>query len=466
MLIRVSVQNFLSFAERTSFSMIPGKGRILPHHIVPGKKARDIPVLKTAMIYGANASGKSNLVRAINFGRRFILHGTKKEAERINFTPFRLDDALHIPTRLEFEIKCKDANYAYGFECNNKEILEEWLYLINKETELLVYERRKEENKYKFNPSGIRFDNDEERQFLEFTNAGTRSNQLFITECNVRNVASNVSGMKAVFDVFDWFENALKVIMPSTKYETGLAFEWGDNDNLKSAFHDFLSYFNTGVKGIDFEELPVNKVPDLPNELLDKIREEMNSESVRIILNSPEGVNYALSKNGKGDLLANKMITLHKQRNNKKIERFELKSESDGTQRIMDLIPIMMDLFKGDNVFIIDELDRSLHPNLTYDFIDLFLEKTKGIPSQLIVTTHESRLLSQKLVRKDEIWFAWKDDKETSSMYSLEEFNIRFDKEIRNDYLLGRFKGVPKFGNRNRITVLKSSNNGQGKAAV
>ncbi len=101
-----------------------------------------------------------------------------------------------------------------------------------------------------------------------------------------------------------------------------------------------------------------------------------------------------------------------------------------------------MDLFKGNNVFIIDEIDRSLHPNLTYDLIDLFLAKSKGINSQLIVTTHESSLLSQRLVRKDEIWFVVKDDSGASTLYSLEEFKVRFDKEIRKDYLLGRFKAV------------------------
>jgi AAA15 family ATPase/GTPase len=178
------------------------------------------------------------------------------------------------------------------------------------------------------------------------------------------------------------------------------------------------------------------------------------------MITSPEGTNYALTKSSEGDILASMMVTHHKHRNDEKLERFELKNESDGTQRIMDLIPIMMDLFNGENVFIIDELDRSLHPNLTYDFIDLFLEKTKGISSQLIVTTHESRLLSQKLVRKDEIWFAWKDSGGTSSIYSLEEFKVRFDKDIRNDYLLGRFKGVPKFGNRNRLTALNQIDNG------
>ena len=461
MLIRFSVQNFLSFAERVTLSMIPGKSRSLAHHVMTGSNARDIPVLKTAMLYGANASGKSNLVKAINFGRRYILNGTKRDNEKINFSPFRLDDSIKdLPTRLEFEIKHNGINYAYGFECNNKEILEEWLYVINKQTDKIVYERKKNKGKYDFDFSGINYKEESEKQFLEFTNAGTRANQLFITECKLRNVAPNVTGMEPVFAVLDWFENTLKVVMPSTKYETGLAFEWGDNELLKSNFHNFIAYFNTGIQSIDFEEMPATKVLNLPPELLNDIEEEIIDSSKRIIVSTTEGISYAFYKNKDGDLLASKMITLHKHRNNDKVERFELQNESDGTNRIIDLIPIMMDLYKDNNVFIIDELDRSLHPNLTYDFIDLFLEKTMGIASQLIVTTHESRLLNQKLVRKDEVWFAWKDKNETSTLYSLQEFKIRFDKEIRDNYLLGRFKAIPKFGNRNRLILQNITNNG------
>lgn len=103
---------------------------------------------------------------------------------------------------------------------------------------------------------------------------------------------------------------------------------------------------------------------------------------------------------------------------------------------------------------MIDEMERSLHPNLIYDLFDLFLDKSRNINSQLIVASHESSLLTQKLLRKDEIWFVVKNDEGESQLYSLEEYNVRFDKEIRKDYLLGRFKAVPRIGSRNKLTVL------------
>ena len=113
-----------------------------------------------------------------------------------------------------------------------------------------------------------------------------------------------------------------------------------------------------------------------------------------------------------------------------------------------------MDLLQGNKVFIIDEMERSLHPNLIYDLFDLFLSKSENINSQLITASHESSLLTQKLFRKDEIWFVVKDKDGSSHLHSLEEYNVRFDKEIRKDYLLGRYKAVPRIGNRNELTVL------------
>ena len=147
-------------------------------------------------------------------------------------------------------------------------------------------------------------------------------------------------------------------------------------------------------------------------------------------------------------------MTKHKVTDKKKLEKFDTSDESDGTNRIIDFIPILMDLIKGDNVFIIDEMERSLHPNLIYDLLDLFLDKAENINSQLILASHESSLLTQKLLRKDEVWFTVKDNDGASRIHSLEQYNIRFDKQIRKDYLLGRFKAIPKIGNRNKLTVL------------
>lgn len=150
-------------------------------------------------------------------------------------------------------------------------------------------------------------------------------------------------------------------------------------------------------------------------------------------------------------------MTKHSVKGQDALEKFDTSDESDGTNRIMDFIPLLMDLLKGDNVFIIDEMERSLHPNLMYDLIDLFISKAVNINSQLILASHESSLLTQKLLRKDEVWFVVKDNFGASRLHSLEEYNVRFDKEIRKDYLLGRFKAIPRIGNRNKLTILNNN---------
>ncbi|SFD54203.1 hypothetical protein SAMN05518672_102359 [Chitinophaga sp. CF118] len=453
MLIRFSIENFLSFADRTEISMIPGKSRVKSHHIIPAEKSRDIPILKTAIIYGANASGKSNLAKALDFTRKFVLLGTRTENEKIGYRNFRLDKSfVDRPSRIELEIKHQNKNYAYGFEFNNTEILEEWLFEVNKDADKSIFERKSELGKSIYDFSGIKFKNKEEKQFLKFTGDGTRKNQLFITECKVRNVRNNVTDLDDIFNVLDWFQNTLRIIFPNTKHKRGIEFELRDNQNIYEIFNEFLEYFNTGIKGVDLEEVSIEDIPDL-NDFKDVLFDESEAKQV-FVSDTYRNITYSISRDANGELKLSKMMTKHAVKNSDVDELFEVNEESDGTQRILDFIPVIMDLFKGDNVFVIDEIDRSLHPNLTYDMIDLFLSKSKGINSQIIITTHESSLLSQKLIRKDEVWFVVKDQFGASSFYSLEEFKIRFDKEIRKDYLLGRFKAVPVFGSRNHLTVI------------
>ena len=112
-------------------------------------------------------------------------------------------------------------------------------------------------------------------------------------------------------------------------------------------------------------------------------------------------------------------------------------------------------LFHSNKVFVVDELERSLHPNLVYEVLNMFLNKSQT-SSQLIIAGHESSLLTQKLLRKDEIWFTIKDEKGATSLSSLEEYAIRYDKQIRKDYLNGRYKAVPRFGNRNSLSILNA----------
>jgi AAA15 family ATPase/GTPase len=455
MLIRFTIENFLSFRDRQIFSLIPGKGTLKAQH--KSKPIKGTSVLKTAIVYGANASGKSNLIKSIDFGKKLVLKGTKAE-QPITFDIFKLDKkSTKVNSRIEYEIQHKGKNYAYGFVFNSKEIIEEWLFEITRKSETKIFERKKS---IEFDLTFLSKKNKkEETQFLEFTAKGTPRNQLFITQIRNTNVTENVTDIFDILNVIDWFQNALTVIYPNSK-NIGKKFELLENTDLKKLFTEMLDYFDTGIDGIEFKEIEFEKI-DVPDEIKEEIKNDLLSEKTEkkgSFISNPQDDKYYIITKGKENQFESKILKTKHKVVGGTFALFDLKDESDGTRRIMDLIPLIIDFFKGGNVFIVDEMERSLHPNLVFDLFDFFLDRCENINSQFIIASHESTLLTQKLLRKDEIWFVVKDKEGVSHLHSLEDYNIRFDKEVRRDYLLGRYKGVPKLGNRNKLTVLPFNN--------
>lgn len=457
MLIRFSIENYLSFKERQTFSMIAGRGgRDKNFHLIKKEKRNDIALLKTSVISGANASGKSNLIKAISFGKRTILDGTPV-GKPIKYQKFKLhkecEDSL---SRLEFEIKVNNISYAYGFSFNSTKIEEEWLYEIDKIKETLIF-KRKNVNEFDLQPLLRKNNSKSAKQFLNFIAKGTPDNQLFLTEIRNRKVSENVSNIDDLLNIIDWMQNTLTIIYPGSRLR-GIEFELKRNTKLTSVFNEFLNYYDTGIDGIVLEEIAFDKV-NLPDNVKEEIKSDLlekNSDKTNAwVEDSHTNMVYIFSKEKSNNIIVRKLMTEHKVHGVKdSICLFDKRNESDGTQRIMDLIPLFIDLFKENNVFIVDEMERSLHPNLIYDLMDLFLEKSQGIKSQLILASHESCLITQKLLRKDEIWFAVKDEIGATSIYSLEDYDIRYDKQIRKDYLLGRYKAIPRFGNRNELSII------------
>jgi len=452
MLIRFTIENFLSFKEKQVFSMLPGKGTLKSNH--KSKKIKGVSALKIAVLFGANASGKSNLIKAIEFGKNVVLKGTKAE-QPINFDFFKLDKKfIKSNSYIEYEIQHKGKNYAFGFIFNSKEIVDEWLFEINKTSETKIFERS-DTNNFDLSYLFKKNKKEKEKQFIEFTAKGTPRNQLFLTQIRNTNVADNVRDISDILNVIDWFQNALTVIYPSSK-NIGKKFELLKDTNLQQLFTEMLDYFDTGIDGIDFKNVDFDKI-QVPDEVKEDINNDLlsdKSEKNNVFLSNPQDDKYYVISVAKNNQLEAKLLKTKHKVIGGTYELFDLKDESDGTRRIMDLIPLIIDFFKGGNVFVIDEIERSLHPNLVKDLFDFILNKCDDVNSQIIVTSHEATLLTQKLLRKDEIWFAVKDKYGATNLHSLEDYNIRFDKEIMKDYLLGRYKGVPKLGNRSDLTIL------------
>lgn len=193
-----------------------------------------------------------------------------------------------------------------------------------------------------------------------------------------------------------------------------------------------------------------NKDLDIPEV---KIINEISKSGGVGTLKTSDGQFYTIYKDDNDEFKVEKLGLIH---SNDIEEIFELKDESDGTRRLFDLIPLISK-FSKDYTIIIDEFGRSLHPKLTKKFFELFYKLNNNVESktQLIVTTHESTLLDQELVRRDEIWFIEKDKTGASNIFSLNQFKVRYDSKIEKAYLLGRYGAIPIFKTFDEIDMEK-----------
>lgn len=434
MLIRFRVSNFLSFRDEVELSMIAGPSLNLSNQILKTGRL-GIELLRGAAVYGANASGKSNLIKAIRFASEFIINGVKRD-EKIGVKPFKIDPAYqHKPTKFEFEFLVKEKAYLYGFEIQSDLILSEWLYELKKKTEQMLFERATHpDNKVKVDV-GIKLETKSDQDFLIKFAEGTRNNQLFLAKCYED---QNIH----YFDlIVEWFKN-LEFVFPKSKYKKFPIDVVRENKILNEITH-YLKQFDTGVCGFTAQKF--NPFETLPKKMIEDL------ESIKpgdiIIISSSEGELFLVT-NDKEDNKVSwlKIMFRHQVEGCEQEIEFEMNEESDGTLRLIDLIPLL--LIENKTIFV-DEIDRSIHPSLIYKFIELILTNNKS--SQIIFTTHEDHLLDQNLLRRDEVWFVEKDKNGATSLYSLEEFAPRKDLDIQKGYLHGRFGAIPFLGDCNLL---------------
>lgn len=433
MLKRFTVENFASFKEEQTFDLTAGKTTVLKEHAA---EFRDVNILKTGVIYGANASGKSNLIKSIDFAKKVIvsdLSGVDTYKKH-----FRLcEDSPKKQSSFEFEIEIEGEFYSYGFSAHlqKKEITEEWLFSRSKDKSKLVFERN--HNKITL---GKQFYTHEAKSRFEIyaDDMKNQSSQLFLTE--IANKDLTIDAASIINKLSEWIKEKLLIIYP----DDSLSGTRSINQDLAKSLEKYLNKFDTGVISIEsIEEDFDTGFKNMPEELKSEIENNLSKKGVNeiIIHGIGHGPQYmTVLKNSDGDLKVRKLGLIH----GKKIkETFELKDESDGTKRLLDFIPLINKFTLGFTV-IIDEFDRSLHPKLTKEFFKLFYE-INTMNSQLIVTTHESTLLDLELLRRDEIWFVEKGQCDSSTLFSLNKFKIRYDSKVEKAYLLGRYGAIPIF---------------------
>ena len=262
---------------------------------------------------------------------------------------------------------------------------------------------------------------------------GTQDNQLFLTN----SISQKVKDFKPIHD---WFKNSLKLITPAAQFAR---FERFFDENHK--FNNFLSQLDTGIQYLGGEEIPFENLPlddSIRKELKEKIKEGITAR----ISSHPNGERIIITKK-EGNLIAKKLVAYHLTPEKHRI-KFNMQEESDGSKRIIDLLPAFLEIsdIESKKIFIVDELDRSLHTILTRQLLKAYLSccsvKSR---SQLLFTTHDVLLMDQNLFRRDEMWITERNSTGNSSLLSFSEFkDVRYDKDIRKSYLQGRLGGIPQ----------------------
>lgn len=433
MLINFSVENWMSFKEKAFFSMVASRERQHGERLSQIKKYK-MRVLPTAVIYGGNASGKTNFFKALSFARRFIVVGSRP-GSMILTEPYKLDSKFASqPSKFHFEILVKEETgeeniYEFSFSVTRKIVLEEKLVLISSSSEKILYHRA---------DGQPNFHSDFEKDsFLQFAFQGTRDNQLFLTN----SISQKVKTFSAVFE---WFNSQLTLIGPDARFgNVELFFE--ENSPLYGEMNEILPKLDTGIEKLGGEEVSFEKI-NIPEKYKDDLREEIKDGDTVSVAAGIKGERFVISKRDDGELICKKLITYHKNASGDNI-KFELKEESDGTERIIDLLPAFLSISEeaSDIVCIVDELDRSLHTLLTRSLLESYLDtRNLNSRSQLLFTTHDALLMDQDIFRRDEMWVT----ERTASGSNLLSFNdykdVRYDKDIRKSYLQGRLGGVPR----------------------
>ncbi len=414
MLIEFSVGNYRSFKDITTFSMLAAgltaKDKALDENNVFAFND-EIRLLKSTAIYGANASGKSNLVRAIEFMQEFVLNSSKdsQASEPIPVEPFRLStETSNAPSHFEMVFVVDGRRYRYGFELTSRRVIAEWLYHVPTIREAKLFERR--DGKLDL-PSAFK----EGKDLWD----KTRDNALFLS------VVAQFNGPTAK-SVLNWFSD-LDVISGSVDLlDRTSTEEMLENHQSSGEIVRFVRSLDVGIDNIQF-----------------KSKEGSSRREARRIGKllwpriDPENIDIVTTHqkyDAKGEKVA--------------IELFDIDSdESDGTRKLFGLAGPVLQALKTGKTLVVDELDARLHPLLTRAIIGLFNSNdTNPWNAQLIFATHDTNLLNKDLFRRDQIWFAEKDQFGATHLYSLAEFKVRNDASFGSDYIRGKYGAIPYLG--------------------
>ena len=436
MLIRFQVKNLYLFEEETEFNLLTNDSEHLPHH---KKHCNGVDFLRLSAIYGANASGKSNFVRAIGLLQNIVKKG--KIIDEVSDYKFKLSkEALTKPISLAIELLSNSKMYYYTLTFDQKKILNETLVETFKDKEdRIVFERSltNERQEIPFIESEVK--NEKERMFLELLSDKLLSKDELLLTFLTQKYPNEYADIN---NVFEWFSDVLIVLNSNFKIR-GIAHKFDKHDSIVKFVNTFIPTLSTGIQRIEVQKKEIQGDSDDMKHLKDNIKNDQEQLFTNTNPDTGEEITFVIEENDK--IFAKRIFTEHLDKEGHKVF-FPFGWESDGTKRLLEYTPLINGVINAEVVFVVDEIERSIHPMMIKELIRKISSDTSA-QGQLIFTTHESCLLDQEILRTDEIWFTQKDKGGATHMYSLSDFNISNTANIEDGYLNGRYGGIPFLSN-------------------
>lgn len=417
MLIEFSIGNYRSFKDKVTFSMVAA-------NIVAKEKELDdnnvfavdnhLKLLKSAAIYGANASGKSNLAKALSFMKWFMINSSKEtqSTEKIGVEPFELSTETEaLPSFFEIVFLLNGTKYKYGFEANQKRVISEWLSYVPNTSLTRLFERVYDANSRKIKYLSKKFQ-------AQDIYPKTRSNALFLSVAAQFNV-------EIAEKILDWLTKKVNIVSGlDDRDHLSYTISYLANKNYnKSEIIQLIKKLDLGIKQIRIKEaknIPIEKIP-------------YHFKGENSIKTGHERFDR------RGNYISIKFFDLDNQ-------------ESEGTKKIISIAGLLVDTLKYGKVLIFDELDARLHPLISKAIVELFNSKnTNPNNAQLIFMTDDTNLLSNKLFRRDQIWFTEKNKYGATDLYSLVEYKIQNETSFESDYIKGRYGAIPFIGDLSQL---------------
>ncbi len=417
MLVEFKVNNFRSIKDTATFSMLTSSkdnGNSF--------EFRNYSLLKSSIIYGANASGKSNLLKAMAFMSRLVLNRYKimQSTDQLPHDPYRLStETENESSTFEIVFFVGETKYRYGFEIDSETVYSEWLFADEKGKEAKLFFRDTEESDY-VNPNkfkeGYDFFNKKEEKIR------IAKNQLFIWKCDQADgeISKAILGWFNHFNMIDGMDHDGYINFTMKKME---------DEEFRKKIVELVKTADIGIDDIQIEEedLSLESIAKfaLPDDLKAKIMNEKGWKSVSL-----NTLHQKFDENGQ--LIGNVVFELNE-------------DESKGTRKFFAMSAPILDTLQNGKILIIDELDASLHPILTQHLIKLFHDEDMNKKNaQLIFATHDTNLLKPELFRRDQIWLTDKDQCGTTTIYSLAEFkNVRKQEDFEKQYIQGKYGAIP-----------------------